>query len=263
MASGKIRSPLGVMLAVWKAIFLREALRRLFGSRAAWLWVVLEPVYHIAFLMFMFSVIRLRVIGGIDTELWIMVGLLAFFMFRRPAQQAMDAVGANQGLFAFRQVQPADAVFVRAAFEGFMMVIITMIVLGGAGLYGLDAIPADPLTVVLAALAMWLLGLGYGLVLSVVNELLPDIGRLLGMFMLPLYLFSGIIFPIASFPEPYRGWLLLNPLAHGLEAVRVGFAPHYQAVAELSVPYMFGCAAVLLLFGLALQYRFAPMLAAR
>lgn len=263
MATGKPRTPLGVMLAVWKAMFLREALRRLFGGRAAWLWVFMEPVYHLGFIMLMFAVIRLRVIGGIDTQIWIMVGLLAFFMFRRPAQQAMDAIGANQGMFAFRQVQPVDAVFVRGALEGFMMVLISIIVVTGANLYGLEAVPADPLAVLLALLALWLLGLGFGMIVSVASELLPEVGRMIGLLLQPLYLFSGIIFPIASFPEPYRGWLLYNPIAHGLEAVRLGFAPHYQAVPELSVPYMYGCAAVLLFFGLALQYRYAPTLAAR
>jgi capsular polysaccharide transport system permease protein len=264
MAVGKPRSPLSVMCAVWKAIFLREALRRLFGARAAWLWVFLEPVYHIGFIMLMFAVIRVRVIGGIDTQLWIMVGLLAFFMFRRPAQQAMDAIGANQGLLAFRQVQPIDTIVVRAGLEGCTMLVISLILCTGANLYGLPgAIPADPLTVILAVVALWLLGVGFGMIVSVLNELLPEIGKMFGLLLQPLYLFSGIIFPIASFPEPYRGWLLFNPIAHGLEAVRLGFAPHYRAVAELSVSYMYGCAAVLLFFGLALQYRYAPMLSSR
>jgi capsular polysaccharide transport system permease protein len=49
MPAGKQRSQLGVMLSVWKAMFLREALRRLFGARAAWMWVFLEPVYHTVF----------------------------------------------------------------------------------------------------------------------------------------------------------------------------------------------------------------------
>jgi capsular polysaccharide transport system permease protein len=192
-----------------------------------------------------------------------MLGLLTFFMFRRPAQQATDAIGANQGLLAFRQVQPVDAVFVRAGLEGFLMLLISIILGIGAYLYGLDMAAADPLSVALALFAMWLLGLGFGLVVSVLNELLPEVGRAFMMILQPLYFFSGLVFPLLRFPPSIREWLMLNPLAHGLEAVRLGFAPHYQAVPETSVLYMYGFAAVLLFFGLALQYRFAPMLASR
>ena len=73
-----VRSAVGVTLSVWKALFLREAVHRLFNRRAAWVWLLLEPIVHIVFLMFLFAVVRLRSIGGIDTALWLMVGMLAF-----------------------------------------------------------------------------------------------------------------------------------------------------------------------------------------
>jgi capsular polysaccharide transport system permease protein len=258
-----VRSPGAVTFAVWRALFLREAVTRISRQRAAWLWLVLEPVFHIALLMFLFAIIRLRVIGGIDTALWLMVGLLAFFMFRRPAQQAANGVSANQALFAFRQVKPVDPVLVRAALEGFLMILITFVLLTGAGLYGVEVVPADPLAVLEAFFGLWLFGLGFGLILSVANELLPEVGRLVGLLMQPLYFFSGVIFPLDAIPSPYREWLLLNPVAHGLDAVRLGFAPLYRAVPELSIPYLYGCAIVAVFFGLALHYRFATRLAAQ
>ena len=86
------RSPLSITLGVWYALFLREALTRVSRQRVAWVWVLLEPVAHIIFLVIMMMTIRMRVIGGIDTPLWLMVGLLSFFVFRRPAQQAVNAL---------------------------------------------------------------------------------------------------------------------------------------------------------------------------
>jgi len=56
-----------------------------------------------------------------------MVGLLAFFMFRRTATQTRNAVSSNQALFAYRQVKPVDPVLVRAGLEGFLMVVIMVI----------------------------------------------------------------------------------------------------------------------------------------
>jgi capsular polysaccharide transport system permease protein len=257
------RSPTEVTLSVWKALFLREAVNRMSKERAAWLWLLAEPVVHIAFVMFLFAAIRMRVVGGIDTAVWIMVGLITFFMFRRPAQQGMIAVGANRALFTYRQVKPVDTVLVRAVVEGFLMILCAVVVFGGAALYGIDVIPADPLAALAVFGGMWLIGMGFALIASVADELVPEIGRFIGMLMHPLYFFSGVIFPIAQLPQPYRDWLMFNPLAHGLEAARLGFAPHYQAVADTSIPYIYACAVGAIFLGLALHFRFSAQLAAR
>ena len=86
MTPGK-RSPLSIALSVWKALMLREALHRLFASRAAWFWLLLEPLFHLAIISFIFAVIRQRKIGGMETIPWIIIGLIGFFVFRRTVGQ--------------------------------------------------------------------------------------------------------------------------------------------------------------------------------
>ena len=255
------RTPATITLSVWKALFLREALSRLFSGRAVWFWLLVEPVFHVSFLVFIFSVVRVRTIGGIDTAVWIMVGMLAFFMFRRTGTQLMNAVSANQALFSYRQVKPADTVLVRGALEGTLMVVIAGVFLAGAAFLGYPVVPADPLSVLEAFAGLWLLGLGFGLVTSVAIEMVPELGRILKLVMMPMYLVSGVILPLSAVPQPYRDWLMLNPVAHGLEAARLGFAPHYHAVPGLSVAYMYGFALVAIFLGLALHRRFALRLA--
>ncbi len=104
------RSAFVITLSVWKALLLREALGRLFGRRAAWFWLLLEPLFHVGYLMLIFTVVRVRHVGGIATALWIMIGLVAYFMFQRASRQSMNAVGANFPLFVYRQVLPVDSV---------------------------------------------------------------------------------------------------------------------------------------------------------
>jgi capsular polysaccharide transport system permease protein len=252
-----VRTPLSITLSVWKALFLREALSRLFSGRATWFWLLAEPVFHVAYLMVIFAVIRVNAVGGIDTALWIMVGLLAFFMFNRTGTQVMNGISANQALFAYRQVKPIDTVLVRGVLEGFLMTIIAAVLLAGSALLGHSVIPADPLAVFVAFLGLWLVGVGFGLMTSVATELVPELGRTIKLMTMPLYMISGVIFPIAMVPQPYRDWLLLNPVAHGLEAARLGFVPNYHAVPELSVAYLWGFAVVGVFLGLALHRRFA------
>jgi capsular polysaccharide transport system permease protein len=251
------RTSLAITLSVWKALFLREALSRLFSGRATWFWLLAEPVFHVTYMLVIFTIIRVRTVGGIDTTVWLMTGMLAFFMFRRTGTQVMNAISANQALFTYRQVKPVDTLLVRGGLEGLLMIVVASILLAGAALFGHSVAPADPLAVIEAFLGLWLVGMGFGLVTSVASELVPELGRIINFIMMPLYLVSGVIFPLSAVPPPYRDWLLLNPVAHGLEAVRLGFAPHYHAVPELSISYIYGFALVSIFLGLALHRRFA------
>ena len=258
-----MRSPLVVTLAVWNALFLREALSRISRERIAWLWLLLEPVAHITFLVLVFTVLRVRHVGGIDMAIWIMVGMLAFFTFRRPPQQAMYAIAMGTALYVYRQVKPVDTVLVRSGLEGFLMVVISVLLFGATSLFGIFVAPVDPLAILAAFFGLWLLGLGYALIISVAGEILPELGHLFTMVLNPLYMISGVMIPIVVVPEPYRDWLMLNPVAHGLEAARVGFAPLYRTASDVSLGYLYACAAVLIFFGLALHRRFVKRLAAQ
>ena len=251
------RTSLAITLSVWKALFLREALSRLFSGRATWFWLLAEPVFHVGYLVFIFTVIRVRTVGGIDTTVWLITGILAFFMFRRTGIQVMNAISANQALFTYRQVKPVDTLLVRGGLEGLLIIVIASILLGAAALFGHSVVPADPLAVLEAFFGLWLVGMGFGLMTSVAVELVPELGQVIKLVMRPMYVVSGVIFPISAVPQPYRDWFMLNPVAHGLEAVRLGFAPHYHAVPELSIAYIYGFALVSIFLGLALHRRFA------
>lgn len=252
-----MRSSLSITLSVWQAIFLREALDRLFGMRAAWLWLLVEPVFHIGFIATIFTAIRMHTVGGIDIAVWIIVGMLAFFLFRRTAIQVMYAIDCNRPLFAYRQVKPFDAAIVRGGLEAFLMAIIALVILSGATLLGRATFPSDPLLAMTGAAGLWLLGMGYGLVASVLMELVPESEHILNILMLPLYLISGTIWPISSIPLPYREMLLINPIVHGLEAVRLGFVPYYHVVPGYSLGYLYAFAVTSVFLGLALYRRYA------
>lgn len=238
-------------------MFLREAIKRLFGEPFAWVWLLLEPILTVTLLAFMLTAVRLREVGGIETAVWIMVGMLGFNFFRKTFVRSLLAIRDNRKLFVFRQVKPFDPVIVRTFLEGFLNIVVSVLVLMGAALIGLEVIPDDPLMSLEAAFGIWLVGLGFGLMGSVAMELMPGIGKTMRLSVFPLFLFSGLIFPISAIPDPYREWALLNPLAHGLEAIRLGFSSQYAVIPELDVAYLYLVALSLVFLGLALQVRFA------
>jgi capsular polysaccharide transport system permease protein len=259
----KARSSLEITLSVWKALFLREALSRLFASRTSMIWLFFEPVFHMSYMLFLFSTVRLRVVGGLDTIVWLLAGMLPFILFRRTALQTSIAVDANQALFVYRQVKPIDTVFVRAGLELFILLIVATILFFGVALIGHGRAPSDPLAVMLAVLGMWIFGLGWGLVASVGQSLIPELENVNGMIMMPLYFISGTIFPLANIPTQYQELLLFNPLVHGLESVRHGFSDYYHAIPGVNLAYLYGSALFLLFLGLALHRHFALKLTTR
>lgn len=246
-----MHGPFTNTLTVWQALFLREALDRFFGSRAAWAWLLVEPSMHIAFMGGVWGMMRRNSMGGIDVSLWIILGMLSFFLFRRTAVQTLHALDCNKAFFAFRQVRPFDVALVRASVEAFSMFFISWFILGVAAMLGLNVLPEKPLTVLLALAGLWLFGLGYGLITSVGMRLVPDSGHIFQILMMPLYLISGVIMPLTFIPVPYRDWLLWNPLVHGVELVRLGFFSNYHTL-DVSFSYLYAWVLGSLALGMAL-----------
>lgn len=251
-----LRSPLQVAAGVWHALLMREALRRFFAFRGAWAWLLVEPLFHAAYLTLIYTVVRVKTVGGIDTVVWLLSGLMGFFLFRRTFEQVCLALRANRPLFSYRQVKPFDTFFVRALLEGVVMAVITFSIFFAATLFEHVFFPDAPLTVLLAFLSAWLMGFGWGLIMAIAEGLVSELGTLIDLLTRPLYLISGVVFPLSSLPPQIRDWLMLNPLAHVLENIRLGFASHYHAVPETDLTYTFLAALVLVFMGLLMVRRF-------
>lgn len=242
---------------------MRESVSRLFASRVSWIWVFAEPVVHIGFVMYIFTAIRVRKVGEVDTAIWLMIGLVSYFMFRKTGDKVTDAVNQNQGLFAYRQVKPVDTLIARAILEGTLLLVVTVCLIGLATLANRDFAPEDPLAILAALLALWILGFGYGLVLSALYAVASEARIFVKVIMRPMYLISGVIFPLASLPAPIREILMWNPVANGLEMARLGITHGYHAVPEMDPSYLFKFALVSMLLGLTLQKVLADRIVAQ
>ena len=254
------RAPLSVTYAVWKALFLREAVFRLSGTRLTWLWLLLEPLIQVIMLIFIFGVFRHSIINSMDGAIFIMVGMLGYTFYDRTSSQCMYAVGANAALFSYRQVKPVDTVIIRALLEGFLTMMVSIILISGMAFVGYEIGVDDLLLVINTLFALWFLGFGMGLITSVVSTLQPDFGKLYSFVTRPLFFLSSIFYPAYSIPQPHRDWLLLNPIVHGLELMRHGFSHKYYIVPEISLYYLLGFGLVMTVLGVTLHIRYAEEL---
>lgn len=250
------RSPWGITLSVWHALLLREAVSRMFGRRAALVWLFTEPIANIAFMAFVFTIFRASHIGGMHFVLWVTSGMLAFLLFRRTASQGTTAVGSNLALFTYRQVKPVDTVLVRSLLEALLMFLTAVLIFSSMALMNIPLGLHDPIHTLTALLGLWLLGVGWGLAASVATELVPELSHLIDLVMTPLLVISGVIVPLSAIHYPWREWLMYNPIAHGIEGVRTGISPYYHHAPELNLNYLMGSALCIIFLGLVLQRRF-------
>ncbi len=256
MSPPSVRPHGQVTYAALKALVLREAIARMFGRRAALAWLLLEPALHIGTLVFVYSVLRVRHVAGMDTGWWVASGMLAYFLFQRTAWRSTQAIDANRALFTYRQVHPVDTVAARCFLEGFFAVMVTSVTLGALALAGLRIGVEDPAEMIAAVFGLWLLAVGWALCMSVAVSLVPEIGAALSLAGMGMMVLSGVMFPISQLPRPVREWLFINPVAHGVEGVRASVSPFYHHAPELDLSYLIVFALALVFVGLVLQVRF-------
>lgn len=257
------RHPLSVTLAVWNALFLREAVARLSATRGAWVLIVLEPVLHVCFMLLIYVVLRARTVAGADVAVWLVLGLSGYFTAQNIFLRSMGAIDANKALFAYRQVRPVDTVIVRAGLEAILGLVILIALLIVLAFLGRSIVPDAPIEAGMAFIGLLMCALGLGLNLSVASQLVPEIGNFISFLFRPLYILSGAVFPLSAIPIKYREWVFYNPYAHGLELLRSSFFPIYHVAPEANFEYLYSFAFASIFLGLVMQMHFAQKLRAQ
>lgn len=247
-------------LTVWRAIFLREAVARLFATRTSWFWVIMEPVFHSSYLVLLYTYIRVRTVQNMDVIVWLIAGTLSYTFFRRALNQVWNGVDANRPLFLFRQIRAVDVLLTRSLLEVYFLIIGGTIIFLGTNLFHTILFPDNLLLIVAGVVGLWLLAVGVGMIFSVIGGFFEEVERVISLIMYPLGIISGVLLPVSQFPAPYNEWLMYNPMAHGLELVRSGFSELYHVNPYLSTLYLFECAVGAFGFGLLLQISFEARL---
>jgi capsular polysaccharide transport system permease protein len=232
------RSAWQIQRAVLFALLLRE-LKTRFGGR--WLgafWTLGEPLLHTLMMMLLYGYLRQRTVAGVDYVMYLISGLLPFFMFRNLALRLMDGIDANRALFGYRQVKPIDTLVSRAILEVGIYSAIYLIVLALLGWLGLNVWPDHPLELIAVSAALLAGGFGLGLTLAVLTNNLPQIRAVIRLAFFPLYILSGVIFPVHSFPADFVDWLLLNPVLQALELSRGFYFSGYNQLPQVSFGYV-------------------------
>ncbi|MGP9664694.1 ABC transporter permease [Halomonas sp. AOP22-C1-8] len=258
------RTPWQVTRSVWYAMFMREAISRTMADRMGWFWMIFEPFALVAIMVGIRSFVSGdRLIVNAPFIPWMITGMMGFFLVREGMLRGMGAIEGNKALFAYRQVQPVDPVLVRNFLEGMLRTFIFLLFMAGGLMLGLDMYPDNAIRAMAAWLSLWSLGVGLGLVTSVASVLVPEVGRVIRMLSLPLLIISGVIFPLNQMPHWLLEYLMLNPIPHGLETLRLGFFENYKTIHGTSMLYFWMATLTLNALGLLMHLRFVDRLKAQ
>lgn len=246
------RSPLKIQRAVLLALFIRELRTRVEGRWLGAIWLLFEPLVHVTFILTMLSFLRRASSTIAEFPVFLITGLLPFFIFRNVTLRLTDAIGANKGLFSYRQVKPIDTLIARAMVETGLysaVYLVTLVVLGWLGFHWL---PWAPLELIVVGALLVALGASLGLMLAVLTFERPKFRSMVGLVFLPLYICSGVIFPVHNLPSEFRQYLLWNPVLHLIELSRGYFIPNYQPLVGVNLRYPLAATLVLSALGLSL-----------
>lgn len=251
--SRKKRSPLVITKAVIFALVLREFLTRFGSRRMGAFWILFEPIIHITVMMLIFTYIRQRTVPGMDFPVFLLTGMVPFFLMRNIALNLMESINANRALFAYPNITILDTYVARVLVEFMVAATVYAILLFALGFwFGYNVSIEYPLEWIAALLIGILFSFGLGIFFSVITQVMPNAKTFIRMMFLPLYLISGVIFPIWMLPKQLLPWLLWNPYLHIIDNIRSSVFVMYPETSGISYSYPISVMILFLFFSLGL-----------
>lgn len=244
------RTPWEIQKAVVQALVLRELKTRFGVHRLGAVWLFLEPAAHIAVLLTVFVYIRHFAPPGLPTTIFLLTGIVPFLLFKSIALRIMEAVQGNRGLFGYRVIKPMDTFLARLLLEVVLYTVVFVLLSGILRWWGVPVELYRPFEFFTVVALLSLMGFGLGILFCVIGETMPEVKPFIRIFFLPLYLLSGILFPISRLPAQYHELLLWNPVLHAVELSREAFFRGYETVSGINQAYLAEVTVVLLFAGL-------------
>lgn len=245
------------MWHIINALLLRE-LKTRFGKNPTlgYIWVIVEPMLHILIMLLVFTLIRNRVLPQLPFSLFLICGMVPFFMFRNIVTNLINGIDANKNLFTYKPVRPFHVFIARTLLEGTIYFIIFIFLMIATGfILGYNIIPYKITNVLLIFIWLLLFSFSFGVFLSVAfygNEMIKN---LLSYFLMIFYFGSAVMFPLWIVPNNLIDYLAFNPVLHILELLKENYFASYPVVEQINYKYPLICTFVLLFFGLGIYYK--------
>jgi len=224
-------------------------LRRYARDRAYWIGQIAFPLAFVAFVGYGLNDVT-QLPSGTSYVGHLATGLLAMLV-------GSGAVGGGFSLIEDRASGFLRALLVAPVSRTHLVlakliarVLASLVLVTGLGLLLAAFTPvriADPLAGVISVIAITAIFVALGVALAVPLRRLDSFRMIAALVTVPLYLFSGIFYPVATLPAPTRWIAHINPLTYGVDLLRYALL----GVHELPLPLSYGllCALTVVAIG--------------
>ena len=236
----ELRHGLIVQGRVIGALVLREIHTINGNSRLGYLWVLIQSIFSIG----VFWGVRYfmgagQAPHGMNMAVFLATGFAFWNIFSNGISRCMTAVEANKTLLTFPQVTEFDVMLARIIvisatqiITASIICVISMALLDEVMIFG-------SLTLLLfLMITVPMLTLGCGMVFASLAVFVPALNNIIPMVLRILFFLSGVFFSVSVFSQSVSEILLLNPILHAIELVRMSLHEPY-AVTGVSSTYVF------------------------
>lgn len=245
------RSGFEVQKATIKALFLREMRTRFGKYQLGYFWALLEPAAHMLMMIVIFGYLMNRAMPDISYPIFLINGIIPYFLFSSISNRSINAIEANKGLFNYRPVKPIDTIISRSVLETLIAIAVYIFLTLFVVFMGENVWIDNFIILCFSWFFLILLSVGLGLIFMVVGAKYPETEKFLPILIKPFYFISCVMFPLHTIPKDYWSYILWNPIVHAIELSRNAIVPGYESDA-VNIYYLALCSILVLFIGLAL-----------
>lgn len=210
------------------ALMLRGVRSRFFGNGLGFLVASVGwPFTHMAIIITIFIVTGRIAPVGDSLVLFAATGLIPFITFNYISRNTMIGMIYDRALLSYPVVKIIDLLVARILLEilgSCLTAIVFLVTLAAAGV---DFMPRDVTQACFAFGASILLGMGMGIINSIIAMAFTAWFTGYVLVLLLLYVASGIVFVPDSLPLNMQYYLSFNPLLQAVEWMRSAYYPGY------------------------------------
>ena len=194
---------------------LEEIVKKNFSSKykesvLGVLWTILSPLLMMALFTIIFSTIFGRNID--NYAVYFLCGWCLFQFFSASISASMDALRGNKAILQ-RTPAPKYIFVLGGILSEFLNYLIMLILLVIIMFITHDTFHFPIIfCTIIPVISLFIMIVGLGLMLSIACVYYTDIRHLWSVMSMMLMYASAIFYPMDIIPEPYRGYMMLNPL---------------------------------------------------
>ena len=231
------------------ALILREMSATYGRNPGGYIWALVEPLGAILVLTIAFQFISRTPPIGNNFMLFYATAYPIFQLYTSTTSKVQGALTYSRALLAYPRIIWLDAVLARFLLNAATSISVMVIIWTGILHFTNAQATLDIPPILNAILIVLLLGLGIGMINSIVIGIFPVWASAWSILNRPMFVVSGIFILYENFPPVAQSILWWNPVLHATGLVRRGFYATYEA-SYVSLVYCYGVAFVLIAIGL-------------